>query len=138
MLERVLTYIHNRFEVSAHSGTWQVADGSLYLPFFQDGQYYWITGSIFNDGLHQYPSDDLTDEEFKGIVYGLAIPKQVIELSLEIKDWEEKNGDQANGPFQSESFGGYSYTKGSDSGDGNLSGWQKAFASRLNPWRKLY
>ena len=136
MLERVLTHIHNWFACSWRNGDWQVVDGTLDLPFLQDGQYYQIVGSVFNDGLHQYPDNDLKDETFTGQIRGLAIPKQVIELADEIKQWQEKNGEQADSPYQSESFGGYSYSKGSD-GAGELSGWQKAFASRLNPWRKL-
>ena len=39
-------------------------------------------------------------------------------------------------PYTSESFGGYSYTKATDA-NGAPIGWQKAFASRLNKWRKL-
>lgn len=138
MLERVLTHIHNWFEKNGRFGEWKISDGSLYLPFIQNGQYYRIIGSIFNDGLHLYPSDDLKDETFYGHIYGLAIPNQVIEISKEIEEWQEKNGDQSDSPFQSESFGGYSYSKGSDSSDSDgLSGWQKAFASKLSPWRKL-
>ena len=42
-------------------------------------------------------------------------------------------------PYQSESFGGYSYTKASagssDSGEGIT--WQKKFKSQLNQWRKI-
>lgn len=138
MLERVLIHIHNWFDCGWYDGKWQVLDGCLDLPFLQDGQYYRIIGSVFNDGLHQYPSDDLKDETFCGLICPLAIPKQVIELAEEIEAWQEKNGEQADSPYQSESFGGYSYSKGSSSSDDNgLSGWQKAFAGRLNPWRKL-
>lgn len=119
------------------SGKWEVSDGCIDLPLL-DGQYYRIVGSVFNDGLHQYPDNDLTDEVFSGNIYGLAIPKQLIEIANEIKDWQDKNGDAADSPYQSESFGGYSYSKASgSSGDGSLSGWQLAFASKLNPWRKL-
>lgn len=138
MLERVLTHIHNWFDISWRNGEWQVVDGCLDLPFLQDGQYYRIIGSVFNDGLHQYPDNDLKDEIFFGQIRGLAIPNQVIEIADEIKEWQDKNGAHSDSPYQSESFGGYSYSKGSDSSDtGGLSGWQKVFASRLNPWRKL-
>ena len=93
---------------------------------------------MFNDGLHQYPAVDLTDETFTGSVWALAVPKAVIDLSVEIEAWQEKNGEAVASPYQSESFGGYSYTKrsaGSDSG--TLNGWQDAFRGRLNDWRKL-
>lgn len=141
MLERVLTHIHNWFEVSWRSGEWQVVDGCLDLPFLQDGQYYRIVGSVFNDGLHQYPDNDLKDEIFFGQISGLAIPKAVIELAQEIEQWETDNAKALNSPYSSESFGGYSYSKDSSvSGGGNddpASGWQRHFMSRFIPWRKL-
>ena len=138
MLEEVLTYIHNWFRRTAYLNDWEVSDGSLDLPFLKEGQYYRILGSTFNDGLHQHPAT-LTDESFHGEIWSLAIPQQIIDLSNEIDDWKSKNGDAADSPYQSESFGGYSYSKGSrsDTDAELLSGWQAAFNSRLIPWRKL-
>lgn len=141
MLEKVLIHIHNWFEDSVRPGNWEVIGGSLDLPFLQEGQYYRITGSVFNDGLHKYPDNDLTDEQFSGIIYGLAIPKAVIELAQEIEEWETENKKMLDSPYQSESFGGYSYSKGSgvEAGgkDDPSSGWQRHFMSRFTPWRKL-
>lgn len=143
MLEKVLTYLHNWFLAECHVGTWEVKGGSLDLPFLQDGQYYRILGSVFNDGLHKHPADDLVDENpFSGEIWGLAIPLEIVAIADEIKEWNDKNGSVADSPFNSESFGGYSYSKGSSStaGDGGLAltGWQAAFASRLAPWKRLY
>ena len=138
MLEQVLRHLNNWFLVDIHEGMFTVENGSIALPFLQNGQYFRICGSVFNDGLHQYPVIDLTDETFTGTVWALAVPKAVVTLSTEIAAWEEKNGEAAASPYQSESFGGYSYTKrsaGSDSG--TLNGWQDAFRGRLNDWRKL-
>ena len=71
-------------------------------------------------------------------MWALAVPKAVIDLSGEIEAWQEKNGEAAASPYQSESFGGYSYTKRSAGSDSNaLNGWQDAFRGRLNDWRKL-
>lgn len=140
MLERVLNHIHNRFERGRIHGTFTIEDGELPL-FLLDGQHYWIEGSVFNDGLHQHPETGLTDETFRGTIIAMAVPRALLELVDEIEDWQSRNGSVADGPYQSESFGGYSYTKGtggsSGSGAGGLSGWQAQFASRLNPWRKL-
>lgn len=142
---KVLAYIHNWFDSDDQgnpyerwSGTFTVSDGALGLPLY-DGQYFRITGSHLNDGVYQYPADDLKDETFNGVVYELRIPKEVLEIVEEIKEWQDKNGDAADSPFNSESFGGYSYNKGSSASDEatSLSGWQKAFNSRLEPWRKL-
>nr|DAE19459.1 MAG TPA: hypothetical protein [Podoviridae sp. ctyDR6] len=138
MLEQVLRHLNNWFLVEIHEGTFTVENGSIALPFLLTHQYFRIVGSVLNDGLHQYPAVDLTDETFTGSVWALAVPKAVIDLSVEIEAWQEKNGEAVASPYQSESFGGYSYTKrsaGSDSG--TLNGWQDAFKGRLNDWRKL-
>ena len=138
MLEQVLRHLNNWFLVDFHEGTFTVENGSIALPFLQTNQYFRICGSVFNDGLHQYPLTDLTDETFTGTVWALAVPKAVVTLSEDIASWQEKNGEAVASPYQSESFGGYSYTKrsaGSDSG--TLNGWQDAFRGRLNDWRKL-
>lgn len=138
MLEQVLRHLNNWFLVEIHEGTFAVENGSITLPFLLTNQYFRIVGSVFNDGLHQYPAADLTDETFTGTVWALAVPKEVVTLFEDIAFWQEKNGEAVASPYQSESFGGYSYTKrsaGSDSG--TLNGWQDAFRGRLNDWRKL-
>ena len=138
MLEQVLRHLNNWFLVEIHEGTFTVEKGSIALPFLQNGQYFRICGSVFNDGLHQYPVIDLTDETFTGTVWALAVPKAVVTLSTDIAAWQEKNGEAIASPYQSESFGGYSYTKRSAGSDGGtLNGWQDAFRGRLNDWRKL-
>ena len=106
MLEQVLRHLNNWFLVDIHEGTFTVENGSIALPFLLTNQYFRIVGSVFNDGLHQYPSVDLTDETFTGSVWALAVPKAVIDLSVEIEAWQEKNGEAAASPYQSESFGG--------------------------------
>ena len=139
MLEQVLMNIRNWFPVKGgiHSGTFTIKDGGITLPFLADGQYFRICGSVFNDGLHQYNVLDLTDETFNGTIWALAIPKAVIELAAEIEEWQKKNGDASVSPYQSESFGGYQYSKATDSAKGGAVTWQTAFRSRLNALRKL-
>lgn len=138
MLEQVLRHLNNWFLVEIREGTFTVENGSITLPFLLTNQYFRICGSVFNDGLHQYPAVDLTDETFTGTVWVLAVPKAVVSLAEDIAAWEEKNGEAVASPYQSESFGGYSYTKRSSGNDGSaLNGWQGAFKSRLNDWRKL-
>ena len=139
MLEQVLMHLKNWFLVPGgiHEGTYTIEDGGITLPFLANGQYFRICGSVFNDGLHQYPSGDLRNETFDGTVWALAIPRSVIELAVEIETWETKNGDASVSPYQSESFGGYSYSKATDAETGGAVTWQTAFRSRLNAWRKL-
>ena len=138
MLEQVLRHLNNWFLVGIHEGTFTVENGSITLPFLLTNQYFRICGSVFNDGLHKYPAADLTDETFTGTVGALAVPKAVVALAEDIAAWEEKNGEAVVSPYQSESFGGYSYTKRSAGSDGGtLNGWQDAFRGRLNDWRKI-
>ena len=139
MLEQVLMNIRNWFPVEGgiHSGTFTIKDGGITLPFLADGQYFRICGSVFNDGLHQYNVLDLVDETFTGTIWALAIPKAVIELADEIQKWQEKNGEASVSPYQSESFGGYSYSKATDAETGGAVTWQSAFKKQLSAWRKI-
>ena len=139
MLEQVLMNIRRWFPVEGgiHSGTFTIKDGGVTLPFLADGQYFRICGSVFNDGLHQYNVLDLTDETFTGTIWALAIPKAVIELADEIQKWQTKNGDASVSPYQSESFGGYSYSKSTDAETGGAVTWQSAFKQQLGAWRKI-
>jgi hypothetical protein len=136
MLEDILRYLNNWFVVSATAETFSIQGGELALPFLREGQYFTISGSIFNDGLHLYPADDLKDEDFEGVICGLAVPTAVLSLSEEISAWQDKNGEAVASPYTSESFGGYSYTKGSTA-SGDAMTWQAAFGPRLREWRKL-
>lgn len=137
VLEDLLEHLHNRFEVRAIAGRFAISGGSMELPedFLKEGQYYWIDGSTFNDGLHRHPDPSMSDEEFHGSVTALAIPPALLELSCEIDRWVEANASVLDSAYQSESFGGYSYTKGGVSG--GLDGWKAHFRTRLNRWRKL-
>ena len=139
MLEQVLMHLKNWFLVPGgiHEGTYTIEDGGIALPFLANGQYFRICGSVFNDGLHQYPASDLKAETFDGTVWALAVPQAVIDLATEIESWQTKNGDASVSPYQSESFGGYSYSKATDSANGGAMTWQTAFRSRLSAWRKL-
>ena len=139
MLEQVLMNIRRWFPVEGgiHSGTFTIKDGGITLPFLADGQYFRICGSVFNDGLHQYNVLDLVDETFNGTIWALAIPKAVIELADEIQKWQEKNGEASVSPYQSESFGGYSYSKATDAETGGAVTWQSAFKRQLSAWRKI-
>ena len=139
MLEQVLMNIRRWFPVEGgiHSGTFTIEDGGITLPFLTDGQYFRICGSVFNDGLHQYNVLDLVDETFTGTIWALAIPKAVIELADEIQKWQEKNGEASVSPYQSESFGGYSYSKATDAETGGAVTWQSAFKQQLSAWRKI-
>ena len=137
MLTEICAEIRNYVEVpnGRHFGTFTISGGSIApLDFLQEGQYFRIVGSVFNDGVYQYPAK-LKDEVFEGAVWAMALPPSVIALAAEIKTYNDSDAGKAS-PFTAESFGGYSYTKATDA-NGAPIGWQKAFASRLRQWRKL-
>lgn len=138
MLTELCAELRNYFEVpnGRHFGKFTISGGSIApLDFLQEGQYFRIVGSVFNDGVYQYPATSLTDEVFEGAVWAMAVPPTLIALAAEINAYNDSDSGKAS-PFTSESFGGYSYTKATDTNGAPIS-WQKAFASRLNKWRKL-
>ena len=149
MLTELCQELRNWFDKDRIFGTFEIENGSIDLSGtgIRAGQYFRIIGRVFNDGVHRYgdASDVLTDESFDGAVWAMAIPPEVIALAGDIEAWQAKYGSAdsaAMSPFQSESFGGYSYSKGSGSGSGsgagqNAGSWQGAFAGRLNLWRKI-
>lgn len=79
----------------------------------------------------------LRDESFEGVVWALAVPPEVVRLAREIEAWQERHGPAALGPYASESFGGYSYTRATDAATGGPLTWQGAFRARLAPYRRL-
>lgn len=142
MLTEICQELRNWFERERYFGTFEISGGEFTADFLTDGQYYRILGSVFNDGVHKYGEAGLTDETFEGSVWSLGIPKAVIKLAEDIAEWQNKYGtvdSAAMSPFTSESFGGYTYSKGSGStsGGGGGADWRSAFANRLNAWRKL-
>lgn len=135
MLQEILEELHNWFEREVHVGDYSIEGGTMELPYLQQGQYFRIVGSVFNDGLHRYPCYDLQDEDFIGKIVSLAVPQAVIDLAQEAEEWSEKHAEQLESPYKSESFGGYTYTL-EDSASGSF-GWREHFAGRLNAWRKI-
>ena len=138
MLAEICAELRNYFEVpnGRHFGKFEISGGSIApLDSLQEGQYFRIVGSVFNDGVYQYPATSLTDEVFEGAVWAMRVPPAVIALSAEIDEYNKSDAGKAS-PYTSESFGGYAYTKATDA-NGAPIGWKKAFESRLNKWRKL-
>lgn len=138
MLEDLLRALRNWFVRDKATGCIRVEGGALVPPeglALADGQYIRVTGSVFNDGLHRWPCTGMTDEEFVGTVWALAVPKAVIDLADEIEAWQTEHAEELGSPYASESFGGYSYTR--VGGDGSPITWRQQFKARLDPWRKL-
>lgn len=152
-LSVVCKYLKNYFNrnLYRYDGTVTIQGGRIIDEYFyseiQDGQYYALFGTVFNDGVHKYDASvldqGLKDEiTYHGEILLMAVPQDVIDLAADITAWQAKfeTVDSANmSPFQSESFGGYSYSKASGGGNNGASSisWENAFASRLNMWRKI-
>ena len=137
MLTEVCAELRNYFVVSIHEGTFTINGGTIApLDFLQEGQYFRIIGSVFNDGVHQYPATVLTDEVFSGAVWAMAIPPEFIALADKIKTYTE-SAEAKPSAYTSESYpNGYSYSKATDSNGVPLT-WQKVFASSLNKYRRI-
>lgn len=161
MLTEVCAYLKNYFlvdylrpEEKIHYGTFAIQGNEIQaLPFLEIGQYFRVVGSVFNDGVWKNverrsgetpqpgTSAAMTDETFTGAIWAMSVPPEVVDLAEEIATWRTANASALSGPYQSESFGGYSYSKASGGGSGgNTSaayGWQDQFANRLAPYRRL-
>ena len=154
MLTEICGYLKNWFDIDEYHRKYPRLEGSFTisnntLPELDDllvkGQCFYIYGSFLNDGVYIYNDDlKLRDERFKGFIQSMKIPSELLNICAEIEAWQEKYGgvnSQAMSPYNSESFGGYSYSKsaGNSSNTGNVSASDpiSMFASRLNKWRKL-
>lgn len=141
MLEQICAYIHNYFYGNRYTGRFEITGGTLRCDGLLTGQYYRICGSRMNDGVYIYPSFELADETFDGVIWEMRPPRAFLALVDEIEKWQAKYGDAVSGPYQSESFGGYSYSlrTGSTANgtDATAAGWQGVFRARLNEYRKL-
>jgi len=147
MLGEVCAELKNFFayEDDKHIGDWKIENGEITSPFDIPTDYIRIIGSRLNDGVHERGENgfELTDEEFHGAIWVMSPPSDFLALVAEISEWQNKNGsaDSTNmSPFQSESFGGYSYSKGSggsSTGSSSVPTWQGQYASRLNIYRRI-
>lgn len=133
--------VNNYFEQTRIFGEFEIVDGSIDLNKYnvQEGQYIRVVGSVFNDGVYQYPippENELVDEKFDGAIWVMAVPSSVITQIEEVNQWEATNQSTLNSPYQSESFGGYSYTLKTENAEGGLN-WQTHFRRKLDRWRKV-
>lgn len=152
MLGMICAEIRNWFtyDCDKHIGNFEIIGGVITPSFDFKTDYVRIVGSRKNDGVYKVADilgehNPLVDEsKFHGAVWEMSVPKDFVALCGEIAEWQEKYGNvnsEAMSPFSSESFGGYSYSKStggsSDESGSSFPSWKKAFASRLNIFRKI-
>lgn len=142
MLTEICGELRNWFTSESndiHLGTFTINDGRLseaHACNLKEGQYFRIVGSLFNDGVYKNDKDtQLIDEVFNGAIWAMRIPKELISLSEQIYRYNQTEAAKPSA-YTSESFGGYSYSKATDS-SGAILTWQSVFAKQLNKWRKI-
>lgn len=144
-LTEVCANIKNYFVKDIKQGAYTITPGTAPLDSLLEGQYFRIVGSVLNDGVWQNTEEDLANlraEEFTGEVWSMSVPRDFEDLCSDIEAWRSKNeaADSVNmSPYTSESFGGYSYSKGGSgsNGGGTAVTWQNQFRSRLNTYRRI-
>lgn len=136
--------VHNYFEVEKYIGHIVISDGELqnFSDRLQTNQYFRIVGSVFNDGVHEYPDNTLVNEQFDGAIWVMAVPPAALELLTKMQEWDIEYGNNADNysPYASESYHHYSRTFSiytSSSGDIKRPTWQSVFKRELNKWRKI-
>lgn len=147
MLGEICANIRNyfTFEKDKHFGDFAIENGTITPSFDLPTDYIRIVGSHLNDGVHKVSDNDLVDEgSFHGAVWVMSPPRDFLALAAEISAWQAKYGgveSNAMSPFNSESFGGYSYSKsggGSSTGGGSsVPTWESVYRSRLNAYRRI-
>lgn len=151
MLTDVCGYLKNWFENDQIFDDFTISDNVITksdgsIVSFSGCNYFRIVGDkpSLNDGIYSVNKFSLQDDKFSGGIWMMAVPADLLSIDAEITAWREKYegiDSPAMSPFNSESFGGYSYSKstGSRSEDGTLSSsdWQSVFAGKLSRYRKL-
>lgn len=141
-MEEILNYINNYFAVSKEENTFNINNNSIQVRGkYLQGQYIKLEGSILNDGIYKVESvvdNTITilgaiNEEFEGVIYGLAIPKEILGLS---KKFEEQKEKIVSSIYDSESFGEYSYTLAKNS-NGELYTAIDTIRNDLKKYRKM-
>jgi hypothetical protein len=136
--------LHNWFDVDRIFGTFTISNGEIIVPngYLRNNQYLRIVGSVFNDGVHQYPVSDLTDETFEGAIWAMAVPPAAIALFEKIQEWDAQYGNSAANysPYTSETFHHYSRSQHiatNSKGEIVQQTWQGVFRKELSRFRKL-
>jgi hypothetical protein len=149
MIGEICAEIKNYFtyEEDKHINDYVISGGQISPVVAFPTDYIRIVGSRLNDGVHKVSDlveNPLNDESFHGAIWIMCPPDDFLSLVEEIEAWQEKNGgtdSAAMSPFQSESFGGYSYSKASggnaESGGSSVPTWASVYASRLNRFRRI-
>lgn len=118
ILDSLCRELRNWFIRGEVDGTFTISGGALSPDTapLHNGQYYCIGGSLFNDGVHRWPEEQLVDEVFDGYIWLMGVPRDFLSLAEDIAAYRARLDEigAANKGYTSESFGGYSYTLAPD------------------------
>lgn len=134
----VMRACRNYFEREYLDGEFSIVEGSL-SPVL-DAPYVYISGSKTHDGVWKLTNGILDGEEsdapeaFNGRVWGLYPPTDFLSIVEEAAEYDAKAPVSG---LVSESFAGYSYTRGKTA-SGMPATWQDVFAARMIPYRKMF
>lgn len=138
MIERILLEINNFFIKTTQRKSATIDSNTLIFDSAVTlivGQYVCIRGSVLNDGVYKiteivgnvYTLDGtLQDETGTFFIYGLAIPKALLDIEAVIVASGSMSG------VASESLGEYSVSYGTNGS------WQEVYRNQLNPYRKPF
>lgn len=148
IIDSLCRELRNFFIRGEVDGTFTISGGALLpgsapggsaddLPL-HDGQYYYIGGSLFNDGVHRWPEEQLVDETFDGYIWLMAPPRDFLALAEDIAAYRARIDElsAAGGGFRSESFGDYSYTLSTDAPSDVVELRDRILAGKRR-WRKI-
>lgn len=141
-MEELLIYINNFYYLDKEFGTFTIKDGIINTKNkYLKGQWIEIEGSFLNDGIYKIEDisengiklTGLTDEEFKGIIFILKIPKTLQDIKTEVEEFNAKNIATNKISY---SFGGYSESLATNE-KGNVQNWKDVFRNRLIGFRNI-
>lgn len=146
MLTKICNYLKNFFETERIIGDVVISEGKVSVngnavEIAKDA-YFALFHQHFVTGVFKYGTDELADGSFRGAVWLMDIPKAIFDAAEWGEAWNAQHGNadsQANTPFDSESFGGYAYTKAQSSTSANGSSVfnNAQFIAMILPYRRI-
>ena len=144
MLTEICAYLHNYFDYERFNGKISIEGGNIFCDgkeiTLEEGQYFALFRKRIALGVYNAVPEK--DKTFEGSVWLMDVPDAILDADKWAEDWMKVNGgveSASNSAFQSESFGGYSYNKGTNAnGKGGMSVFDNSqFYQKLAPYRKL-
>ena len=154
VLLMMMRHTNNFHIVSQESDIFSIEDGVV----FPSGRHFagmWIaiTGSVLNNNVYRIKAvendayvleDGSTDDvptqnepPFEGVIFGLAIPSDFMQLAEEVKAYLESPEGKPSAKTSETVINLHSWTKGAGR-DGTLLTWSDVFADKLEPFMQKH